>query len=76
VLFGEGTSFFSVVYCPGSLRYPKWWRRFDDLLDFLGYLPQGIVGGVCWSEALQENLYAVVFLGVEELFKFPCCCVG
>jgi hypothetical protein len=53
----------------------KWWRRFGDLFDFLGYLPQRIVSGVCWSEALQESLYAVVFLSVEELFKFPCCCV-
>jgi hypothetical protein len=74
-MFGEGVSFFSVVSWPGSLWCPKWWRRFGDPFDFLGYLPQRIVGGVCWSEALQESLYAVVFLIVEELFKFPFCCV-
>jgi hypothetical protein len=66
-VFGEGVSFFSVVSCPGSLWYPKWWRRFGDLFDFLGYIPQRIIGGVCWSEALQESLYAVVFLIVQEL---------
>jgi hypothetical protein len=32
------------------------------MFDFLG-----------WS--LQESLYAVIFLSVEEFFKFPCCCV-
>jgi hypothetical protein len=47
--------FFSVVSCPGSLWCPKWWRRFGVLFDFLGYLPQRIIGEVCWSEALQES---------------------
>jgi hypothetical protein len=64
-------SFFSVFSCTSSL----WWRIFGDLFDFLGYLPQRIVDRVCWSEALQENLYAVGFISVEKLFKFPCCCV-
>jgi hypothetical protein len=50
-------------------------RKFGDLYDFLGYLPQRIVGAVFWSEALQESLYAVVFLSVEELIKFPFCWV-
>jgi hypothetical protein len=63
-VFGEGVSFFSVVSCPGSFRCSKWWRRFGDLCDFLGYLPQCLVGGVCWSEALQESFHAVVFLSV------------
>jgi hypothetical protein len=53
-VLGEGVRFFSVVSCPGSLWYPKWWKRFGDLFDFLGYLPQRIIGEVCWSEALQE----------------------
>jgi hypothetical protein len=61
-VFGESASFFNVVPCSESLRYLKWWRRFDDLFHFLGYLSQGIVGGVWWSD---------VFLGIE-LFKFPC----
>jgi hypothetical protein len=74
-VFGEGVSFFSVVFCPGSLWCPKWWRRFGNLFDFLGYLSQGIIGGICWSEALQERFYAAFFLNVEELFKLPCCCV-
>jgi hypothetical protein len=39
-MFGEGMSFFSVVSCPSYLWCPKWWRRLDDLFDFLGYLPQ------------------------------------
>jgi hypothetical protein len=39
---------------------------FGDLFDFLGYLPQRIVGGVCWSEPLHESLYAVVFLSVRS----------
>jgi hypothetical protein len=43
---------------------PKWWRGFGDLFDFLGYLPQAIVAGVCC-------MYAVVALGV----KFPRCFV-
>jgi hypothetical protein len=74
-VIGEGVSFFSVVSCPGSLWRPKWWRRFGDLFDFLGYLLQRTVGGACWSEALQESLYDVVFLSVEELFKLLFCCV-
>jgi hypothetical protein len=39
---------------------------FGDLFDFLRYLPQRIVSGVCWSEALQKNVYAVVFISPEE----------
>jgi hypothetical protein len=52
-VFGVGVSFFRVVSCSDSLWCSKWWRRFGDLFDFLAYLPQRIIGGVCWSEALQ-----------------------
>jgi hypothetical protein len=65
-VFGEGVSFFSVVSSPSALWCHEW-RRFGDPFDFLGYLPQRIVGGVCRSEALQESLYAVIFLSAEEL---------
>jgi hypothetical protein len=61
-MLDEDMRIFSVGFCPSSLWCPKWWRRFGDLFDFLGYLPQGIVGGFCRSEALQESLYAVFFL--------------
>jgi hypothetical protein len=58
---------------------------------FLAQVSCGVLGGgedlvIClifslpstennWSEALQKNLYAVIFLSVEELFKLSCCCV-
>jgi hypothetical protein len=49
--------FFNVASCPSSLRCPKWWRRFLDLFNFLGRLPQGIVSGFCWCKTLQAFLF-------------------
>jgi hypothetical protein len=69
-VFGEGVSFFSVVSCPGSWLCPKWWRKFGGVFDFLGYLPQRIIGGVCWSESLQEVCMLSFFLVLRSCSSF------
>jgi hypothetical protein len=60
---------FGVVSFPSSLCCPKWRKKFGDLFYFHGYLPQRIVRGVCWNEALQEILYAVAFVGIEDFLN-------
>jgi hypothetical protein len=51
-VFGKGMSFFRVVSCDilsGG----------EDLVICL--ILQRIIGGICWSEALQERFYAAFF---------------
>jgi hypothetical protein len=54
--------FFDVASCSSPLWCSKRWRRFLDLFCFLGLLPQGIVSGFCWREALQECLRSIFLL--------------
>jgi hypothetical protein len=67
--------FFDVAARPSSLKCSKWWKRFRDMFNFFGPLPQGIVCRFRWCKTLQECLDAIVFVPIEELFEFLGCCV-